>query len=102
MLNDNLASLTRTPSPVTAVECGPTSTPDVGCTAERQDALDAYAMSLAWYISGTASYAQKAIDYMNAWAQTLKGHTNGNAPLGRSLVGSSCGDHQVHEHKLGG
>lgn len=89
MLSSNLGSLTRTPSPVATVECGPTSTPNVGCTAERQDALAAYAMCLAWYISGTSSYAQKAISYMNAWAKTLKAHTNSNAPLQTGWAGAS-------------
>lgn len=71
MLDSSLGSLTRTPSPSATVECGPTSTPNNGCTEERQDALAAYAMSLAWYISGSAQYAQKAISYMNAWAKTI-------------------------------
>ncbi|KAF5335431.1 hypothetical protein D9758_016911 [Tetrapyrgos nigripes] len=89
MLSDSLGSLSRTPSPTTTVECGPTSTPNVGCTAERQDALAAYAMSLAWYISGSTQYAQKAISYMNAWAKTIKGHTNSNAPLQTGWSGAS-------------
>ncbi|KIK65160.1 hypothetical protein GYMLUDRAFT_71043 [Collybiopsis luxurians FD-317 M1] len=89
MLKDPLASLTRNPSPTVTVECGPYSTPDVGCADERNDALAAYAMSLAWYISGTAQYAQKAISYMNAWAKTIKGHTLSNAPLQAGWAGAS-------------
>lgn len=89
MLNSPLGSLTRSPSPSATVECGPTSTPNHGCTEERQDALAAYAMSLAWYISGTAQYAQKAIAYMNAWAKTIKAHTNSNAPLQTGWAGAS-------------
>ena len=81
MLAHGLASPTRQPTPFATVECGPTSTPNIGCTEERQDALAAYANAVAWYISGTASFAQKAIDYMNAWAATLQAHTNSNAPL---------------------
>lgn len=75
MLADPLASLSRIPSPTTVVQCGPTSTPNIGCTAERQDALAAYAMSLAWYISDGTQYAQKAMSYMNAWAQTIQAIT---------------------------
>ena len=89
MLDSSLGSLTRTPSPSATVECGPTSTPNNGCTEERQDALAAYAMSLAWYISGSAQYAQKAISYMNAWAKTIKAHTNSNAPLQTGWAGAS-------------
>ena len=89
MLTDPLASLSRTPSPTTVVQCGPTSTPNIGCTSERQDALAAYAMSLAWYISDSPQYAQKAISYMNAWAQTIQGHNNSNAPLQTGWSGAS-------------
>ncbi|KIK65161.1 hypothetical protein GYMLUDRAFT_258635 [Collybiopsis luxurians FD-317 M1] len=89
MLKDPLASLTRNPSPTATVQCGPTSTPNIGCTAERQDALAAYAMSLAWYISGSAKYAQKAISYMNAWAKTIKDHKLSNAPLQTGWAGAS-------------
>lgn len=66
MLHSSLGSLTRKPSPFATVECGPTSTPNTGCTEETRDALAAYAMSLAWYISGSAQYTQKAISYINA------------------------------------
>ncbi len=89
MLADPLASLSREPSPTTTVQCGPTSTPNIGCTSERQDALAAYAMSLAWYISDNTKYAQKAISYMNAWAQTVQGHNNSNAPLQTGWSGAS-------------
>ncbi|KAK7453189.1 hypothetical protein VKT23_011870 [Stygiomarasmius scandens] len=88
MLSDPLASLTRNPTPTATVKCGPTSTPNIGCTNERQDALAAYAMSLAWYISGSAKYAQKAISYMNAWAKTIKGHELENAPLQTGWAGA--------------
>ncbi|KAI9702839.1 MAG: hypothetical protein M1836_008053 [Candelina mexicana] len=88
MLSNDLGSLTRNPSPTSTVDCGPTSMPDKGCHQERQDALAAYAMSLAWYISGSTQYAQKAIAYMNAWAKTLKAHTNSNAPLQTGWAGA--------------
>lgn len=89
MMAHSLASLTRTPSPVATVECGPTSTPDVGCTAERQDAIAAYTMSLAWYITGTQAYAAKAIQYMNAWSSTIRAHTNSNAMLQTGWSGAT-------------
>ena len=37
MINYNLSSPTRTASPFSTVECGPTSTPNVGCYQERDD-----------------------------------------------------------------
>ena len=32
MMSDPLASLSRQPKPTATVECGPTSTPNIGCT----------------------------------------------------------------------
>ncbi|EOD47131.1 putative secreted protein [Neofusicoccum parvum] len=81
MKSDSLASLTRKPSPVATVECGPTSTPNIGCSAERQDALAAYAMALAWVVEKKSEYASKAIEYFDAWSGVIKAHTNSNAPL---------------------
>ncbi|KIY69057.1 chondroitin AC/alginate lyase [Cylindrobasidium torrendii FP15055 ss-10] len=89
MLDHELASPTRNPKPTATVECGPTSTPNKGCTEERQDALAAYANALAYYFSGEASYATKAISYMNAWAHTIKAHTNSNAKLQTGWAGAS-------------
>ncbi|KAL8968814.1 MAG: hypothetical protein Q9197_004670 [Variospora fuerteventurae] len=90
MLVDPLASSTRSPSPVPTVACGSSSmNPSVGCFAERQDALAAYANALAWYISGTKAYATKAISYMNAWAGSIKNHTASNAPLQTAWSGAS-------------
>ncbi|KAI4120519.1 MAG: hypothetical protein LQ338_006963 [Usnochroma carphineum] len=90
MLADPLASSTRQPSPFPTVACGSSSmNPDTGCHEEREDALAAYANALAWYISGTKSYATKAISYMNAWATTIKDHTASNAPLQTGWSGAS-------------
>ena len=67
------ASGTRTSEATATVSCGPTSTPDIGCTDERGDALAAYAHALAWWISGTESYATYAIALMNKWSYVLEG-----------------------------
>ncbi len=90
MLADRLASSTRSPTPFQTVACGSGSeNPSTGCHEEREDALAAYANALAWYISGSQSYATKAISYMNAWARTLKDHTASNAPLQTGWSGAS-------------
>lgn len=34
MMNDPLASMSRQPKPTATVECGPTSTPNIGCTGK--------------------------------------------------------------------
>jgi len=89
MLAHNLLSQSRQPTPRAVVECGSFSMPNNGCTNERQDALAAYGNALAWYITGNAAYAQKAIQYLNAWSPVLQSHTNSNAPLQTGWAGSS-------------
>ena len=81
MIDHPLGSLTRSASPRATVECGYYEKPNNGCTEELDDGLAAYVMSLAWYITGNAKYAQKAISYMNVWAKTIKAHTEKNADL---------------------
>jgi hypothetical protein len=79
---------TYTPAPVANVDCGPYSNPNIGCTAERADAAAAYTDALLWYYTGDASRAAKAIAIANAWASTLKQHTNSNAPLQSAWSGA--------------
>ncbi|WP_440073640.1 alginate lyase family protein [Streptosporangium sp. OZ121] len=89
MMGHSLASLSRTPKPRAIVECGSYSNPNNGCTDERQDALAAYTMALAWYITQDSRYAQKAIQIMDAWSAVIRDHTNSNAPLQTGWAGSS-------------
>jgi hypothetical protein len=89
MMSSSYASLSRTPKPRAVVECGPYSNPNNGCTDERQDAIAAYTLSLAWYITRDAKYATKAIAIMDAWSAVLKDHTNSNAPLQSAWSASS-------------
>jgi hypothetical protein len=67
--------------PFATVECGSYSNPNNGCSEERNDGVAAYTHALAWYVTGDEAHARKAIEIMNAWAATLKGHSNSNAPL---------------------
>ncbi|MGW1588485.1 alginate lyase family protein [Streptomyces sp. NPDC002386] len=83
------ADLNRTPKPRATVECGSYSNPNHGCTDEREDAIAAYTDALAWYMTGDARYARKAIQIMDAWSGTITGHTNSNAPLQTGWAGSS-------------
>ncbi|GGM13894.1 alginate lyase family protein [Dactylosporangium sucinum] len=83
------ASLSRTPKPRAVVECGSYSNPNYGCTDEREDAIAAYTLSLAWYITRDSRYATKAIAIMDAWSATIQDHTNSNAPLQTGWAGSS-------------
>ena len=76
MMASKYADLNRTPKPRAVVECGPVSNPNNGCTDEREDALAAYTLSLAWYVTRDARYATKAIQIMDAWSNTIRDHTN--------------------------
>ncbi|MFF5922193.1 alginate lyase family protein [Streptomyces flavochromogenes] len=83
------ASLSRVPKPRSVVECGSYSNPNNGCTDEREDAIAAYTLSLAWYVTRDSRYAQKAIEIMDAWSGVITDHTNSNAPLQTGWAGSS-------------
>lgn len=89
MVAHPFASLSRVPKPRAVVECGSYSNPNYGCTDEREDALAAYTLSLAWYVTRDNRYAAKAIEIMDAWSATIRDHTNTNAPLQTAWAGSS-------------
>ncbi|GAB2982952.1 alginate lyase family protein [Saccharothrix stipae] len=89
MVAHPFASLSRVPKPRAVVECGSYSNPNYGCTDEREDALAAYTLSLAWYVTRDNRYAAKAIEIMDAWSATIRDHTNTNAALQTAWAGSS-------------
>ncbi|MCX4446725.1 alginate lyase family protein [Streptomyces sp. NBC_01789] len=89
MMGSKYASLARAAKPRAVVECGSYSNPNYGCTDEREDAIAAYTLSLAWYITQDSRYAQKAIEIMDAWSSVIRDHTNSNAPLQTGWAGSS-------------
>ncbi|MFF3456441.1 alginate lyase family protein [Streptomyces sp. NPDC002730] len=89
LLSSKYASLSRTAKPRAVVECGSYSNPNIGCTDEREDAIAAYTLSLAWYIGGDSRYARRSIEIMDAWSAVIKNHTNSNAPLQTGWAGSS-------------
>jgi hypothetical protein len=89
MRTSDLASLGWQPKPWPVVECGSNSTPNHGCTDERNDALAAYTHALLWNLTDEEAHAQKAIEILDAWSATLTGHTNSNAPLQAGWSGAS-------------
>ncbi|WP_326657876.1 alginate lyase family protein [Streptomyces sp. NBC_00385] len=89
MMGSKYASLSRTAKPRAVVECGSYSNPNYGCTDEREDAIAAYTLSLAWYVTQDSRYAVKAVEIMDAWSAVIKDHTNSNAPLQTGWAGSS-------------
>jgi hypothetical protein len=81
MMASNFASLSYKANPRKVVECGSYSNPNYGCSDERDNAIAAYTHALIWFYTGNQSYADKAIEIMDAWASTITGHNNSNAPL---------------------
>jgi hypothetical protein len=81
-------SLTYTAAPVANVGCGPFSNPDIGCSAEKNDAAAAYTHALLYAIGGDVAHAQKSIEIMNAWSAVLTTHSLSNAPLQSGWVGA--------------
>jgi len=63
------------------IDCGAYSNPDHGCSAADTDATTAVTHALLWAITGNQSYATKAIEILDHYANTLVAYTNSNAPL---------------------
>ena len=83
-LNSNIGSLTyqiQGPPATGIIECGPTSNPNIGCSAADNDSSAAYLQALLWYITGNHTYADNAIRILNTYGYNLKGYTNSNEPL---------------------
>jgi hypothetical protein len=76
-----LAALSYKAAPLAHVVCGSYSSPDIGCTAEKNDSAAAYTHALAWYYTGNQANAQKAIEIMNAWSAVVQTHADANAPI---------------------
>src|SRR5713226_4114699 len=78
-------SLSAGPSPAGppstgTIDCGSSSSPDIGCTADDEDGTVAYVQALLWYITGNQTYANNAIKNLNAYSH-LTNFTNSNGPL---------------------
>ncbi len=66
-----------TQGPVPVLMCSTSSgisagVPQAGCTEINNDSAAVYAQALLWYFTGDATYAQNAIDVINAWSSTLQ------------------------------
>lgn len=64
--NSTLGSLTYTATPYATIDG--TSTVE---TALVNDSAAAYTQAILWYVTGNATYAQNAINILNAWSSTL-------------------------------
>ena len=99
MMASKYASLSRTPKPRAVVECGSYSDPNYGCTDEREDAIAAYTLALAWYITQDSRYAQKSIADHGRLVGRHPGPHQQQRPasdrLGRFLLAPGRRDHQA-------
>lgn len=66
-----LSSLWRTPQPYEKVIRGPYHKPDIGAKEFTIDGHVAYTMALQWAVTGKKAYAEKAIEYLDAWSNAL-------------------------------
>jgi hypothetical protein len=86
---DSSSSLSFQSKAVPFVRCGSgNQNPSVGCGDELRASSGVYSHALQWYITGNPAHAKKAIEILNDWSYTLKGHTDHNAPL---MVGWTAG-----------
>jgi hypothetical protein len=84
----SFASHSYKAKPVPNVICGSFSNPSVGCADEWKDGMAAYAQAMLWYVTGDEAYARTAVEIMNAWSSTLKGHSDSNGPLQQGWAGA--------------
>jgi parallel beta-helix repeat protein len=68
-------------TPYTHVLRGPYGRPNIGGDDLSRSANMAYNYALVWYITNDQSYAKKAIDIINAWAQVLRDFDYNDAKL---------------------
>lgn len=58
-------------------QCGANSKPNNGCQNADDDSNAAYVQALLWYMTGNQTYANNAMNIMNAWA-SFKGYAGTN------------------------
>jgi hypothetical protein len=80
-VNSRYASSNYIATPRSIVNCSSHNAVDEGCSDEMDDAIAAYTQALLWYYTGDSSYAEGAVNIMNAWSATIVDHTGTNAPL---------------------
>jgi hypothetical protein len=89
MSRSKYAALGWKPRPTATVECGPYNNPDVGCSAEADDAVAAYTQALLWWFTGDRRHAETAIRILDAYPPVIRRHTNVNAKLASGWAGAT-------------
>ena len=59
-------------------QCGANSNPNNGCQEADNDSNAAYVQALLWYMTGNQTYANNAINIMNAYASNFRGYAGTN------------------------
>ena len=80
-MNSNYGSLNYTvqgPWPGGINQCGASSHPNDGCLEADNDSNAAYLQAVLWYITGNQTYANNAMNIMNAYAQNFQGYAGTN------------------------
>ncbi|MEV5607247.1 alginate lyase family protein [Streptomyces sp. NPDC052225] len=89
MSTSKYADLDYKAKPYDVVECPFDTRPGQGCVEEREDAIAAYTQALLWNVTGKKAHADKAVQIMDAWSDTVKDHTEGNAGLQAAWAATS-------------
>jgi len=74
-------SYARSDGYYSTVERGPYNNPDVGSSQFSNDGTAVFYNALRWYLDGDVCHAQKAIELLNGWANTLQRVVNNDAKL---------------------
>jgi hypothetical protein len=80
-MNSNYGSTSYTvqgPWPGGINQCGANSNPNNGCQEADNDSNAAYVQALLWYMTGNQTYANNAINIMNAYASNFRGYAGTN------------------------
>lgn len=81
MKDSDFARLDRQPEPFAEVYCEINNEPNIGGTEFYNDGSCAYTCALMWYMTDNPAYAQKSIEYINAWSRTLESFSGANTKL---------------------
>ena len=76
-----------TAKPIADVIRGPYNNPNIGAGDLGNDSQAAYIQALEWTLTGNKTYAQKAIEIMNAWSYTLKSISGSDMQLLAGITG---------------
>jgi hypothetical protein len=67
-----VSSLEYQPAPLAEVIRGASNNPNIGSSDFSNDSIAAYSHALQWWMTDEAAHAEKAIEILNAWSETLE------------------------------